>query len=140
MHDLKSQVAYLHGLVEGMNLSDDSSEGRAINAIVNVLDEVTEAIEHLHTNHNNLEHILDSMDEDIAQLEEEVFEEELEMDDQLEDDEDDEFDFVEVDCPQCKEVVCFESDLLDEDGHLEILCPNCEEVVFMNDNDDNDTI
>ncbi|MFZ5650999.1 MAG: AraC family transcriptional regulator, partial [Bacillota bacterium] len=46
---------------------------------------------------------------------------------------DDVEEYLEVDCPRCGEVVCFDSDILEDNDTIEVTCPNCDEVVFIND-------
>ena len=42
--------------------------------------------------------------------------------------------FVDVKCPNCGEMVCFDPEVLWEgDGDVEVLCPNCDAVVFSSD-------
>ena len=42
-------------------------------------------------------------------------------------------DYVEVECPQCHDIICFESDIVDDEDIIEVTCPNCSKVVFVND-------
>ena len=44
---ISEKVAYLKGLMEGMNLSADSNEGKLFRAIVDVLDEIALEVEDL---------------------------------------------------------------------------------------------
>ena len=49
------------------------------------------------------------------------------------DDCDCEDDYVEMTCPNCGEVVCFDQDILEADEAIEVVCPVCDGVVFTND-------
>ena len=44
----------------------------------------------------------------------------------------DDAEIIEVECPECGEVVCFYDELLDDDDvdTVEILCPKCDAVVY----------
>lgn len=44
----------------------------------------------------------------------------------------DDTDIIEVECPECGEVVCFYNELLDDEDvdTVEILCPKCDAVVY----------
>lgn len=126
MHHLRKQVSYIKGLTEGMDLGAGSKEGRIIKNIVDVLDDFTEYVQTLHERQAELESYLETVDEDLYDLEEDVYEE-------IPDDIDEDFDYVEVECPDCNEIVCFESDILDDQDIIEVTCPNCEDVVFVND-------
>lgn len=122
MADLKSRVSYLQGLSAGMNLDGESREGKLLSGILEVLDEFAESFNELEGAQEQLEDYLESIDEDLYQLESEIFEE-----DGLGDN------YLEADCPRCRETVCFNSDILDDDDVIEVTCPNCDEVVFVSD-------
>lgn len=126
MQDLVKKVSYLKGLMAGLDIQEESKEGRIFKAIVEVLDDMAEAIADIHANQVELENYVDSIDEDLFDLEDEVYEG---------DHEEEEGDYVEVECPECHETVCFEADILDEDATVEVTCPNCDTVVFVNDDE-----
>jgi endogenous inhibitor of DNA gyrase (YacG/DUF329 family) len=125
MSDLKTRVAYLQGLSTGLDLGE-SKEGKLLRGIIEVLDDFAESVGGLAEGQEQLEDYLESIDEDLYQLEDEVFEKDAghcECGDN----------YLEVDCPKCGESVCFESDILEDDDLVEVTCPNCDEVVFVND-------
>lgn len=122
MKDLKQQVSYLQGLAEGMDISRESKEGKLLSQIIEVLEGVALSIDELHLQQNELEDYLESIDEDLNELEDEFYEED-----------DDDTDYVEVKCPRCNDIVCFDSSILDDDDLIEVTCPKCNEVVFIND-------
>ncbi|MHB1419259.1 MAG: CD1247 N-terminal domain-containing protein [Bacillota bacterium] len=130
MKDLREQVAYLQGLMAGMNLDTNTDQGRLFKAIVNLLEETTDAVMELQSDQEEMESYIESIDEDLADLEDDIYEA---VDDEIDDD--DEEEFVEVECPKCHEIVCFESDLVEDDDVLEVTCPNCDEVVYVKDDD-----
>lgn len=125
MRDLKSRVAYLQGLSAGMNIENESKEGRVLNSIIQVLDDFAITIKEMETAHSQLEDYLESVDEDLFHLEEDIYKEQEAGGDEEE--------YLEVDCPRCGEVVCFDCDILDDEDTVEVTCPNCDEVVFIND-------
>ena len=125
MRDLKARVAYLQGLSAGMNIETESKEGRILTNVIEVLDDFATTIKEMEEAHGQLENYLESIDEDLFHLEEDVYK------DTEENSEEDEY--LEVDCPRCGEVVCFESDVLEDEDTIEVTCPNCDEVVFVND-------
>lgn len=122
MKDLKSKVAYLHGLSAGMNISSDSKEGRVLNGIIEVLGDMAQSFAELENAHVQLEDYMESMDEDLVSLEENIYDST-------------DNDLIEVICPECGETVCFDDDILDDEDVIEVTCPNCDEVVFINDED-----
>lgn len=127
MGNLKEKVAYLQGLTQGLNVSDHSSEGKLLLNIIDVLDDMADEMQTMSLAQEDLEEYVETMDEDLTDLEEEVYEEEL-----IDTDTDIDDDFVEVDCPVCHETVTFESEILDEDDAVEVTCPYCGGVVYDN--------
>ncbi|NLW25187.1 MAG: hypothetical protein GXY91_08150 [Clostridia bacterium] len=126
MRELQSKIAYLQGLAEGLELNTSSKEGRILANILDILEDMAEEIIDLRERQIELESYVESIDEDLSDLEDDFYDE---IED--EDEDDDELDYFEVECPNCHELVYFESDLVD-DGNLEISCPNCETIVFQN--------
>ena len=101
---ISEKVAYLKGLMEGMNLNADSNEGKLFLAIADVLDEIALEVEDL------TDEGMELGDEDEDDYEDE------------EDDEDDEEECYATTCPECEEEIFFDDSVL-EDGKVE--CPNC---------------
>jgi endogenous inhibitor of DNA gyrase (YacG/DUF329 family) len=118
--NIKEKVAYLQGLTRGLNVSEQSSEGKLLINMVDVLQEMAEEISCIHVAQEDLENYVETIDEDLTDLEEEVYEDVHDME------------MVEVECPECHEVVTFESDLLNDDDVVEVTCPSCGEVVYEN--------
>jgi hypothetical protein len=145
MNGLQEKIAYLQGLAEGINLDKESKEGKLFMATIDVLDEMALMLEGISLNQKEVESYLEALDEDLGDLEDDVYGEDdeyvyLDDDDDVEQDGCDEEEcdcsnFVEVACPHCFSVVNFEAALLEDEDVLEITCPNCDEVIF--DNNDN---
>lgn len=125
MDSLKARVAYLQGLAEGMDMSSNSKEGRLFAGIIDVLHEFAETVEGLEESQEQLEDYVETIDEDLYSLEDDIYECDCQ--------EENEDDYVEVDCPGCGETVMFHSDILEDEDIIEVTCPNCDEVVFVND-------
>ncbi|MDK2887554.1 MAG: hypothetical protein PWP72_432 [Thermoanaerobacter sp.] len=125
MEDLKARVAYLQGLSAGMDLEKESKEGRLLSSIIDVLGDFANSFDELQEAQEQLEDYLESIDEDLYSLEDEVYEDRPDRHDD---------DYMEVECPRCGEIVCFDRDILDDEDVIEVTCPNCDEVVFVNDN------
>ncbi|WP_347487601.1 CD1247 N-terminal domain-containing protein [Desulfoscipio sp. XC116] len=123
MSDLKSKVAYLQGLANGMNVEADSKEGKLLGGIIDVLDEFAESFSELEESQEQLEDYVETLDEDLYTLENDMHDgEDLE-------------EYMEVDCPRCGETVLFDPGIIEDDDIVEVTCPNCDEVVFVNDDD-----
>lgn len=122
MKDISEQVSYLQGLAEGLNVVDGSPQGKIINGMLNVLDDMANSISNMERDLEEFKEYVESIDDDLYELEE-----------TLVTDEDDDDDYIEMECPRCGEQVYFEADVLDDDDVIEVMCPNCNEVVFIND-------
>ncbi|MFZ5688144.1 MAG: CD1247 N-terminal domain-containing protein [Bacillota bacterium] len=120
MKDLRKRVAYLQGLMAGIDMDANSREGRIFSEVVGVLHDVAETLAELKVNQEDLDSYVESLGEELQELEDHLLEAQ---------------DYVEVQCPECHDLVCFDSDVLDDDDIIEVTCPNCDTVVFVNDQD-----
>ena len=122
---ISEKVAYLKGLAEGLNLdTEKSKEGKLISVMIGILEEVAMSIEDLEENSLALGEEIDTLSDDLADVENVVYDEE---------DEDD--DFFEVDCPECGEPLCIDEDDLAE-GMVQ--CPGCDSTFSLDLVDDGD--
>ena len=113
---ISEKVAYLKGLMEGLNIDEQTNEGKVFTAIVDVLDEIALEIEDLTDEVMELGDGLDVVSDDLSDVEDIVY------DDDDDDDEDEEEECYATTCPECEEEIYFDDTVL-EDGAL--LCPNC---------------
>ena len=111
---LGEKVSYLKGLVEGMQIKEDTNEGKVIRTIVDTLDDFAKVVDRIEEEHEKLKLQVDEIDEDLADVESTLYGF----------DEDEEECFMEVECPYCKETICIECDEIDEEKQT-IECPNC---------------
>ncbi len=130
MSRISEKVAYLDGLMEGMNIKDDKY-AKLFTAIVDTLDVIAEEISDHEDILDDLEDSVDEIFENLDEYDEILFDDE---DDDDEEDNDEEFDpedleddFYEVVCPNCGETIYFDEDMLDSPDGL--ICPNCNEPV-----------
>ena len=73
MANIKERVAYLQGLSRGLNIRLHSAEGKLLINIIDVLDDMAEEINNIQMGQADLETYVESMDEDLTDLEEEVY-------------------------------------------------------------------
>ena len=125
---ISEKIAYLKGLMEGMNVDTESNEGKLFAAVVDVLDEIALEVEYLTDEVMELGDGLDVISDDLSDVEDIVYDEWDDDDDDDDDDDGDEDDEEEecyaTTCPNCEEVIYFDESIL-EDG--EVICPNCGE-------------
>lgn len=118
MKHLYEKVAYLQGLAEGLDISNESKEGKIIHKIIEVLEDFAVSINDLDEEQKELSDYVDSIDEDLQDVEEEMFEENL----------------IEMECPECGDLVEIDEKILYDD-ELDIVCPNCSEVIISSEDD-----
>lgn len=132
MKDVLKQVAYLQGLADGMEL-EDSKEGRVISEMLSLLEDMADYIDFLREQQEDMEDYMESIDSDLSELEDEVYGDEdcCCCDEECCEDED----MIDVECPNCHEIVCFDAAILDDEDLIEVTCPVCNAVVYTNDED-----
>ena len=121
---ISEKIAYLSGLMEGMNVDTESNEGKLFAAVVDVLDEIALEVEDLTDEVMELGDGLDVISDDLSDVEDIVYDEwdDDDDDDDDEDEDDEEEECYATTCPECEEEIFFDDTML-EDG--EIICPNC---------------
>ena len=128
---ISEKVAYLKGLAEGLDLdTQKSKEAKLISVMIGILEEIGLSIEELEENALALGEEIDVLSDDLADVEEVVFEDE---DDEDEDEEDYDDDWFEVECPNCEEPLIIDDEAL-EAGVVE--CPNCQTKFALDLSDD----
>lgn len=111
---ISEKVAYLKGLAEGLGLdTEKSKEGKLISVMIGILEEVGLSIEDLEENALALGEEIDTLSDDLNDVETFLFEDE----DEWEDD-----DSFEVECPSCEQPLVVDDQAL-ADGV--VVCPSC---------------
>jgi len=138
---ISEKSAYLKGLMDGLNLSTETNEGKMISAIVDLLGDMAKRITDIEETTIAISDELDEIEEDLDAIEDFIMDEDEDWDeeDDFEDDDWDEdeeyeegFDFgdeettiYEVECA-CGEIINFDEEVL-EAGSM--TCPNCGETL-----------
>ena len=114
---MKSKVAYLQGMIDGLALDLGSKEGRVIAAITELLDDMAEKLDEIENKQEHLEMYIGTLEDDLQDVEENFF--------GYEDSEDyiAEEDFLEYKCPRCGEIIYIDRSIVE--SNEEIGCPNC---------------
>ena len=131
------KVAYLRGLVDGQKIADTEEKKRFVNALLDTLECIAKEQEDHVELHAQLSEYLEQLDDDVADLEEDV-DELLGCEDDEEcsgkccchhhdgDEEFEDFDeeeYAAVTCPFCGKEFYYEPESYDEGE--ELLCPHC---------------
>ena len=142
--NISEKAAYLKGLMDGLKLDTDSSEGKMISAIVDLLGDLTKTVSDVEETTIAISDELDEIEDALDAIEEFLMHEDDEDEDEddvvdFSDDDGEDFDYdedttYEVTCPKCGEVIeADEETLLNES----IDCPKCgEPLEFEFDEDD----
>ncbi|NSW90961.1 MAG: hypothetical protein HPY74_09900 [Firmicutes bacterium] len=165
MNYLRERVAYLKGLVEGMQISELTNEGKLFRAIIDVMDEIALAVEDLESIQEQHKEQIDDIDRDLSEIESVIFEykDVPEYDEEDNDEYDDDFNIDEneceeynfeygnqcdkecdqeiymVECPYCFEIIELEKEMCVEGEENIVECPKCHEsidVEWINDCDE----
>ena len=137
---ISEKVAYLTGLADGLELDKEKSkESKLITKIIDVLEDLGFAVEDLEVEMEAVTDGLESMAEDLSDVETMVFDDFDEDDDEscggccsmLDDD-----DFFEIACPSCGEDIVIDESVLDIG---EVTCPNCGDKFSMDLVDESET-
>lgn len=134
---LSEKIAYIKGLMAGLNLDSEKDEVKVINAIVELLDDMSAKVNKLDDTLTETMAQVDEIDECLADVEEFVFDEccddDCDCDCDCDDDccdcdccDDDENVFYEVTCPTCGNDINVEEEIL---LCGETSCPNCGEFL-----------
>ena len=130
--DILEKCAYIKGLAEGLNIDNTKPEGKVLNAIIDLLSDITATIADMDDEVATLGDYIEEVDHDLGEVEEELYFDDDYDDyddyDDLNDDEDydgEDEEFYEIECPSCGEVVCFDDSLEVED----LVCPACGEKI-----------
>ena len=137
MSNLTDRVSYLRGLAEGLKLSDSTAEGTLIGKMLELLDEFAKDNDALHQGLDEINEYVESIDEDLSDMEETLYgDDEPDDEDDEEDGEDDGDDdgTVEYACPYCGETMVFDVERFDFDE--DYLCPNCHKPLFPEEDED----
>ena len=119
--DTVESLGYLKGLIDGLDIDENSKEAKVFKAIVEVLENMNADLDDVYEELEYQTDTIEAIDEDLAELEEDYYDDD--DDDWYDDDEDEDF---EIECPNCGEII-----YVDEDTVLEgsIECPNCGETL-----------
>ena len=125
MSKLTDKVSYLKGLADGMKLNMDKDSNKLIMEILGALGEFAEEMQALSDAHDELNEYVESIDDDLADLEDTLFGDEEEDEDGEDVDEDDMITYA---CPECGHEIEFRAD--DVDLSEDYLCPACGKPIF----------
>ncbi len=140
MSKLTDRISFLKGMAAGMKLNMDKDSNKLMLEMLTVMGEMAEEMAAMAEKHNDLNEYVESIDDDLAELEETLFGEEdgEELDEDMSGDEDEdgiaEDDLILYACPHCGHELEFRASDVDFDE--DYLCPVCSKPIFPEVEDD----
>jgi len=133
MSRISEKVAYLGGLLEGLDPTDEKAKKLFV-AVIDALDLIAEELTEHADQISDLEDTVDGLVDDLGDFEEMLLgddDDDFDIDDYLAEDDDgdenedffDEEDFMEITCAACGETIYFDVEMLDAPGGL--ICASC---------------
>ncbi len=134
---LTEKMSYLKGLLDGLEIDNSTKEGKALIQMADVMSELVVYVEDLQAQVDELTELCDILDEDLGQVEDDIYEDDdidcEDCDEWNDEDEDEEYDFdedddelYEITCPSCHDSILIDEGMLEEGS---INCPNCNELL-----------
>lgn len=112
------KVAYLKGLCDGLDLDQNTAEGKVLVKIVDILEDMANDLEDVACQVEDTYEYCEELDEDLGLVEADLYEDDdcdcCDCDDEG----------FEVECPACGEYVYIDPDM----DPSEIECPECGEI------------
>ena len=127
--DICEKIAYIKGLAEGLGIDEATKEGKVLTAIIDLLGDITEEICEIEDGCDELMEQIDAVDEDLASLEDIIYEDDddcdccdcdcdCDCDDDCCDCDDEVY---EIECPVCNDIIYLDGEMLEQEG---MVCPN----------------
>lgn len=128
---IKEKAAYVKGLLSGLDLDDDKKETKLLKAMVDLMEDISLSIENIEEDVDDICDQLDVLDEDLSEVEDELYDEcdcdcDCDCDDECDCGCNSDENFYEVICPSCDEKICLSEETLLDD---EMNCPHCGELL-----------
>jgi len=138
LETVREKIAYLRGIIDGDPSMEEGRNGFLFTKMLQVLEELADEVDDLAEAQEELDDYLQEVDFDLAYLEDEFFLDDDDHECDCECHDDDDWDdslegsLVEVECPDCEDIVTFDEDFLFDQG-VQIRCPRCDAIVFETD-------
>lgn len=123
--ELNEKVAYIKGLMDGLELDLTTKEGKVLAAVVEALEATAKKVSSMDEEVGDLYDEVDAISEDLSNVEDYIWDDgEEEDEDEESDEEPEEYEdgLYEITCPSCGEVVCVDEEMLTDEN---LACPNC---------------
>ncbi len=122
--ELNEKVAYIKGLMDGLELDLTTKEGKVLAAVVEALEATAKKVSSMDEEVGDLYDEVDAISEDLSNVEDYIWDDGEEEEDDEDEEEPEEYEdgLYEITCPACGEVVCVDEEMLTDEN---LACPNC---------------
>ncbi len=119
--NLTEKAAYLKGLMDGLKIDDSTNEGKVLLALYDLVSDIANAVEEIDQDVDDIVEFCNVLDEDLANIENDLYEDE---DDDYDEDycDDCDCDCCDDDCDCCDCCDC-------DDDCYEVVCPTCGDTI-----------
>ncbi|MDE6424558.1 MAG: hypothetical protein K2K89_00205 [Ruminococcus sp.] len=127
---LTEKMSYLKGLMDGLDIDSSTKEGRILNQMSELLEEIVVYVDDMQSQIDELTDICDSISDELYSADD------MECNGcnwTDEEDDDDDYDFdgdddelYEITCPTCGDTILIDEGMIEE-GSMN--CPNCDELL-----------
>jgi DNA-directed RNA polymerase subunit RPC12/RpoP len=116
----REKIAYLRGLIEGQNLTENAGMSKFHEALLGAFDSIMEEMDELASEQTDLREYVEDLEDELLSLD---ADETCSCENDEEDGEDEEEEYEPVTCPECGKDFFYQPDVYDDDEDL--LCPHC---------------
>ena len=122
--ELNEKVAYIKGLMDGLELDLTTKEGKVLAAVVEALEATAKKVSSMDEEVGDLYDEVDAISEDLSNVEDYIWDDGEDEEDDEDEEEPEEYEdgLYEITCPACGEVVCVDEEMLTDEN---LACPNC---------------
>lgn len=141
LDSLSNRISYLRGLADGMDVNEQTSEGRLLTEMIEILDEMYGEFRSLNARVEEAEEYVEALDEDLEDVEMYLFEDEDDLYETVGDCQDDTQTVYDeyADMDDDEDAYVYESDAEDHlDTTYEFACPACQEVIMLHEGTDDE--
>lgn len=123
MSSLISRLTSLKEAIKELELENNTKEHKILSDISDILNDIVEKIDKTEDSINEINEYVTVLDENLGNIEEEIygFEEE--------EDEFNSYDYMDIECNKCHEILAIEKDFLNEEDKID--CPNCHNSICL---------
>ncbi|MDR1886113.1 MAG: hypothetical protein LBQ56_07525 [Synergistaceae bacterium] len=123
----RERIAYLRGLIEGQNVSENAGMTKFHEALLGALDSIAEELDDIAESQDDIREYVEDLEDEVMELRSELDPDmagtHCGCQDELEDEDEEEYEATT--CPLCGKDFFYQPDAYDEDEDL--LCPHCGE-------------